>query len=77
MSGVCKGCEECCVDSILCRPVRSIGKLVLVQVSRDGRFNVMEDKTLKTFGGNGGERNWAIDIEAVHCTFLWAWNDGG
>ena len=30
---VCKGCVECCVDSILCRPVHTVSKLVLIQVS--------------------------------------------
>ena len=66
---VCKGCVECRVDSFLCRAVRSVSKLVLVQVSRDGRFDVREDESLKLFGDYGGGSNWAIVIKA-HCTFL-------
>ena len=72
-----QGCVEHSVDSILCRPVGSIGQLVLVQVSRDGRFNVREDESLTAFGDYGGDSNWVIVIKAGHCTFLWGWDDGG
>ena len=70
------GCGDCCVDSILWRPVHSVSKLVLVQVSRDGRFDLRENESLKVFGNYGGESNWAIFIKAVHCTFLLDWDDG-
>ena len=53
-------CVNCCVDSFPYRPARSVSNLVLVQVSRDGRFDVRGDESLKTFCDYGGESNWAI-----------------
>ena len=49
---------------------------MLVQVSRDGRFDVREDESLKIFNNCRGESNWTIVIKTVHYTDLWDWDDG-
>lgn len=74
---VSEGCVERHHDSILCRPVCSICKMMLVKASRDYRLNAGEDEPLRAFHDNGGESNWAVVVQAVHYVFLGSGNDGG
>lgn len=51
---VCKCCVESCDVYMLRQSVRSICKLVLVKLSRDGSFDIRENESLKAFGDYGG-----------------------
>ncbi len=72
---VCKGCVESCDDCILCGSIYSVCKLMFIMISRNGRLDVGEDEPFKTLGNDGCQSNWSVVVKAVHCAFLWHWND--